>query len=92
VKLGAAAGALRSSRQTTLVCVNTPPVGASVCVCHFTFTAEITDTCFPSLYINLQLAQIDDINQSFLCTLWLFSPHEQQKMKWLRDRWQKIHP
>jgi hypothetical protein len=36
VKLGAAAGALRSSRQTTLVCVNAPPVGASVCVCHFT--------------------------------------------------------
>jgi hypothetical protein len=25
------------------------------------------------------LAQIDDINQSFLCALWLRSPHEQQK-------------
>jgi hypothetical protein len=40
--------------------------------------AEITDTCFP-LYIYLLLAQIDDINQSFLCTIWLRSPHEQQK-------------
>jgi hypothetical protein len=36
VKLGAAEGALRSSRQTTLVCVNAPPVVVSVCVCHFT--------------------------------------------------------
>jgi hypothetical protein len=42
--------------------------------------AEITDTCSPSLYISLLLAQIDNINQSFLCALWLFSSHEQQKV------------
>jgi hypothetical protein len=38
--------------------------------------AEITDTCSPSLYISLLLAQIDNINQSFLCALWLCSSHE----------------
>jgi hypothetical protein len=42
--------------------------------------AEITDTYSPSLYISLLLAQIDNINHSFLCALWLCSSHEQHRV------------
>jgi hypothetical protein len=53
----------RSSRQTTLVCVNAPRRDQRLPL-RLHLAAEITDTCSPSLYINLQLAQIDNLNHS----------------------------
>jgi hypothetical protein len=70
----------RSSRQTTLVCVNAPHRNELLPL-PLHLAAEIMDTCFPSLYINIMLAQIDNINQSFLCALWLCSPHEQNILR-----------
>jgi hypothetical protein len=67
----------RSSRQTTLVCINAPRRNKRLTL-PLHLAAEITDTCSPSLYISLLLAQIDNIIHSFLCALWLRSPHEQQ--------------
>jgi hypothetical protein len=67
----------RSSRQTTLVCVNAPRRDQRLPL-PLHLAAEITDTCFPSLYISLLLAQMGNINHLFLCALWLCSPHEQQ--------------
>jgi hypothetical protein len=55
----------RSSRRSERLCL------------PLHLTAEMTDTCLPSLYINLLLAQIDNMNQSFLCALWLRSSHKQ---------------
>jgi hypothetical protein len=55
----------RSSRQTTLVCVNAPRRNERLPLPRH-LAAEITDTCSPSLYISLLLAQIDNIIQSFL--------------------------
>jgi hypothetical protein len=67
----------RSSRQTTLVCVNASRRNERLpLLLHI--AAEITDTYSPSLYISLLLAQIDNINQSFLYALWLCSSYEQQ--------------
>jgi hypothetical protein len=69
----------RSSRQTTLVCVNASRRNERLPL-PLHIAAEITDTYSPSLYISLLLAQIDNINQSFLCALWLCSSHEQQML------------
>jgi hypothetical protein len=49
----------------TLVCVNAPRRNERLPL-PLHLAADIMDTCSPSLYINLQLAQIDNINQSFL--------------------------
>jgi hypothetical protein len=54
----------RSSRQTTLVCVNAPRRNQRLTL-PLHLAAEITDTCSPSLYISLLLAQIDNIIHSF---------------------------
>jgi hypothetical protein len=67
----------RPSRQTTLVCVNAPRRNKRLPL-PLHLAVEITDTCSPSLYISLLLAQIDNINHSFLCALWLCSSHEKQ--------------
>jgi hypothetical protein len=50
----------RSSRQTTLVCVNAPRRNKRLPL-PLHLAAEITDTCSPSLYISLLLAQVDNI-------------------------------
>jgi hypothetical protein len=55
----------RSSRQTTLVCVNASRRNERLPL-PLHIAAEITDTYSPSLYISLLLAQIDNINQFIL--------------------------
>jgi hypothetical protein len=84
----------RSSRQTTLVCVNASRQNERLPL-PLHIAAEITDTYSPSLYISLLLAQIDNINKSFLCALWLCSSHEQHNvmpryksssLRWRRSR------
>jgi hypothetical protein len=62
--------------ELDVICVNAPRRNKRLPL-PLHLAAEITDTCSPSLYISLLLAQIDNINKSFLCALWLCSSHEQ---------------